>query len=360
MSQADDANVESTLPQPTVAAGGSGKRCLIAAGLLVCVGYVLLGGVYLVAIPFAVMLGWAFYLFRIVPQITFSVDGIVMFAMSLVLFAIGTHIAARWWIGRSGINDDAPNWSKRQTARLVALVCLAFVAGIGITGVVHQTGWLVTSPEPMLESSSRAFDRVESLQSLHLMGRAQLDFHDEHGHIANGSASSDGHVLHSWQTAILPYLGLNALHLHIDLDRSWRDPANRHLFEMKVDDFLNRGIHGDDQTEEGYAASHYAANQRVISIDRILSADDINDGTSETILAGELVSRFRAWGDPLNVRDPALGVNQDPDGFGGPWEGRGAQFVFADGRVQFVNAKIDPAVLRALATPDAGDQVSEF
>ncbi len=108
MSQADDANVESTLPQPTVAAGGSGKRCLIAAGLLVCVGYVLLGGVYLVEIPFAVMLGWAFYLFRIVPQITFSVDGIVMFAMSLVLFAIGTHFAARWWIGRNAINDDRP------------------------------------------------------------------------------------------------------------------------------------------------------------------------------------------------------------------------------------------------------------
>jgi hypothetical protein len=65
---------------------------------------------------------------------------------------------------------------------------------------------------------------------------------------------------------------------------------------------------------------------------------------------------FRPWGDPINWRDPAKGINQVHDGFGGPTGSHAVQFLLADGSVRRIGDDIDPTVLRALATPAAGDQ----
>ena len=67
-------------------------------------------------------------------------------------------------------------------------------------------------------------------------------------------------------------------------------------------------------------------------------------------------TRPRPWGDPVNWRDPALGISHSADGFGGPFENV-TQFVFADGHTHAISNKIDPAVLRALCTPAAGDAI---
>jgi prepilin-type processing-associated H-X9-DG protein len=59
------------------------------------------------------------------------------------------------------------------------------------------------------------------------------------------------------------------------------------------------------------------------------------------------------------VRDPAKGINRSPNGFGGPPSHHGANFAMADGSVRFISEKASPAVMRALATPNAGDKVDE-
>ena len=83
----------------------------------------------------------------------------------------------------------------------------------------------------------------------------------------------------------------------------------------------------------------------------------MTDGTGNTVMAGEVVSRFKPWGDPLNWRDPALGVNRSPDGFGSPFVG-GANFLFVDGSVQFIKNTIALRVLEALGTPKGGERIS--
>ena len=85
----------------------------------------------------------------------------------------------------------------------------------------------------------------------------------------------------------------------------------------------------------------------------------ITDGTSNTIYAGEAAGNFKGWGDPANLRDPALGINAGPDGFGSRSPG-GANFNLLDGSVRFISDNIDPGVLKALSTPDAGDTVGAF
>jgi hypothetical protein len=90
-----------------------------------------------------------------------------------------------------------------------------------------------------------------------------------------------------------------------------------------------------------------------------VALEDIRDGTSNTIMAGEVNANFRPWGHPVNLRDPARGINTSPDSFGSPFAG-GMHFLLCDGHSRFVSEDIDSAVLKALATPDGGEHIGEF
>ncbi len=59
---------------------------------------------------------------------------------------------------------------------------------------------------------------------------------------------------------------------------------------------------------------------------------DFPAGTSNTIFAWEVPSGFRAWGDPLNARDP-----RGTKSFIGP--NRPARFALLDGSVRMFDAK---------------------
>jgi hypothetical protein len=83
---------------------------------------------------------------------------------------------------------------------------------------------------------------------------------------------------------------------------------------------------------------------------------DFSDGTSNTLLYGEVSAGFRPWGHPLNVRDPARGLRPTADAFHGP-SSAGINFALADGSVRTVLPTVSPAVLKALATPAGGETV---
>jgi hypothetical protein len=81
------------------------------------------------------------------------------------------------------------------------------------------------------------------------------------------------------------------------------------------------------------------------------------DGTSNTILAGEAWAAYKPWGHPRSWRDPAAGIRTTPDTFGSPMRSDQAQFLMADGSVRTVNRKVGLDVLKALATPDGGEDL---
>ena len=91
-------------------------------------------------------------------------------------------------------------------------------------------------------------------------------------------------------------------------------------------------------------------NSRVLRGNYAISLKDVPN-TANTILAGEVNANFKPWGDPVNWRDPGLGINKSPDGFGAP-EGSVTQFLMLDGSVRPVSADIDPKVLRQISMPD--------
>lgn len=105
--------------------------------------------------------------------------------------------------------------------------------------------------------------------------------------------------------------------------------------------------------------SHYAVNSRIFSVNSSIGLAGITDSRSTTLLIGEVNANFKPWGNPVNWRDPARGINRSPHGFGGPPGAGGANFAMADGSVRFVSDRISPQVLEALATPRGGEDIDK-
>ena len=330
--------------------------------LLFLLGAVLLSCVGLDAPVAAVLFlafGWVFFLLRVVPEALVGWAGVATALACLVAFAAGLHAFLGWLVGQMGTTAEGTprRWSMRWTGAIVAVVVLMFVAGLATVGATHQVGWLLTSKEPLLGTTGRdAARRSQSVNNLKQIGLAVHNYHEAGADLLPvPTFDREGRPLHGWMTKILPFNERTDLYNQINITLPWDDPRNAAPFRKVVNVYINPGIRPmQEKDAAGYGPSHYAENARMVGV-RTLK--DVKDGTSQTILAGEVAGGFRPWGDPVNWRDPARGINRSPDGFGGPYRG-GASVAFADGSVRWVKDSIDPQVLKALGTPAGGESVS--
>jgi hypothetical protein len=291
-----------------------------------------------------VLFGWIGFLTRVVPNAAPDWPSVIVGVAAALLFVCGVHWAGRSW---------RTAWTPRSTLAVSCGVVLLFAAGVAVIGIVHQVGWLASSGRPLVgESLARRYDSNTNLKSI---GIGLQNFHDQFlRYPAGGTFASNGEMMHSWETEILPFMWYSSG--EIDRKRPWNDPVNARFFKCVIPEFINGGFRAPDLNDpDGYGLSHYAANSRVMAGNTGTNLADIKDGAANTILVGEVNARFRPWGHPANWRDPAIGVGRSPDGFGGPPGAGGARFLMADGSVRFVSDRTDPEVMRALATPNGGD-----
>jgi prepilin-type processing-associated H-X9-DG protein len=333
------------------------RIALVIAGLflLACLGQ---------AVPFdfafALIFGWMSYLARVLPEVRINGEGVATALVCLVVFTAGSHAFLRWCSEQAG-GAKGPvgrRWRWRWTAWLVVGLVLMFIAGLAAGGIAHQVGWLITSPEPIVAGDAGpAALRAQSTNNLKQMGLALYNYQQAVGTFpAGGTFDRQGRPLQSWQTIILPYLEFKDLSDRIDFGIPWDDPRNASAFQTTVNTYLFPTIR-EQKDPAGYALSHYAANARMLGGDVGRSPRDVTDGTSQTLMAGEVIEGFKPWGDPTNWRDPALGLNRSPAGFGSKSKG-GVTFLFVDGSVRFIKDSIDPRLLQALSTPAGGEPVS--
>jgi prepilin-type processing-associated H-X9-DG protein len=304
-----------------------------------------------------VSLGWIAYLGRVIPKVRIAWDGVATGVLCLALFTFGLHRTLRWFhvevqkAGGAGAERRRP-WSFRWTISLVTLVVMMFVVGIAATGIVHQLGWIIASRRSLVEE--RIVVREvwgSSIDHLAQIGGGSGMLVMEPKPSLPGEHRAYGNVHQSWMTEILPGTGfLIGGELHHDL--AWNDPRNSAHFKGVIPIYLNPEIRVI-RSPEGYALGHYAGNVHVLGRDRALRRVRTEDAAT-TILAGEVAEGFKPWGDPTNLRDPGLGVNNVSGGFGGP-SGSGANFLFVDGSVRFLRDTTPREVLRRLSLPRQTD-----
>ncbi|RLT21709.1 MAG: DUF1559 domain-containing protein [Planctomycetota bacterium] len=341
--------------------------------------FLCIGLTILVEIPLILLFGWIYFLLKTLPSVQPDWSAIGLALITLAFLITGIHRAGRRWandpaktagVGFDSVGASEPSpvaWKLRWTASLVIALLLIFTAGISVVGVVHQAVWMMTSQERMIDSSRwRYGGSAVSKNHLRSIDIGLHNYADIHGSLPSGGTfGADGRPLHSAMTMILPFIEQQALFETIDLQQPWNEYSNRDVFETVVPIYQfppgvpNPALAANPSETHGFALSNYAGNMHVLRLGRSMQISEISDGTSNTILFGEVKEGLRPWGDPLNVRDPAIGINQGPKSFGSPFSG-GCNMLLADGAVLFVSQTAAPDVLKALSTPASGEPAGEF
>lgn len=300
--------------------------------------------------PIALVFGSVVYLFRVLPKVTVDWPSVAVGGVAALLFALGVQ-----WLGK-----QAGTWKTRWSLLAVAGVVLMFTAGLAMIALVHQVAWLFRDGRPFVVEREQLPIQWEpdSRQNLRGMASAMPGLVDGSPSLPpGGTYTASGEPLHSWMTALLPYIPYSTK--GIDFDKPWNSPENAERFRTVVPPFLNGSLpDAPVRNEQDFGLAHFAANIRVFGANRGMKLSEITDGHSTTILVGEVAAGFKAWGDPTNVRDPARGLKRTAKDFSGV-SGRPVLFLMADGSVKAIDERVSPEVLRAMATPAGGENVPE-
>ncbi|MBD3676475.1 MAG: DUF1559 domain-containing protein [Planctomycetaceae bacterium] len=250
------------------------------------------------------------------------------------------------------IYDNRPAAGQKSNILVIILILIgAMILGCG--------GILIALLLPAVEQGREAARRSMSKNNLKQIGLAMHNYHDVYGVLPPGAILSEHGTAHQgWEYSILPFVDQAPLFNQIDSDLPWNSPQNISLYKYEVEVYLNPALEQRSDTA-GFGYAHYAGNSHIFEPNRSWSFSEVADGLSNTLMAGEVKDNLMPWGAPGNVRDPALGINKGPDTFGSPFQG-GAQFLLMDGSVRFLSENIDPAALKALATPAGEEDMSRF
>jgi hypothetical protein len=119
---------------------------LVAFGLFA----IIIGSPWMIEAPYSLIVGWVHYLIRIVPMVRINVSAVAVFVIAIPVTLVLGHWFLSWlWRGMGNARAWRWKWSVGGLSGLM----LMFVIGTAATGIVHQTGWLITSPKPLVVSS---------------------------------------------------------------------------------------------------------------------------------------------------------------------------------------------------------------
>ena len=196
--------------------------------------------------------------------------------------------------------------------------------------------------------------------NLHAVGVGVHTYHWEEGgwppSTPVGNIAGDGNPPVGWMTATLPYMDRGPLWNSYDRTRPFDHPANADAAGTVVTEFLHPA-YGSETKPRGLAVSRWAGNVLALGPGGANHLREMRDGTTHTLLIGEVAGTPDAWADPHNLRDTAAGFGDGPGQFGGRFGG-GATVFMADGSVQFLSADVDPVVFAALGTPAGGESIT--
>jgi len=286
--------------------------------------------------------------------------------------------------------------------------------------VIAIIGVLIALLLPAVQQAREAARRMSCQNNLKQQGLALHNYHDTHGKFpaawygdyANAASVETGRLGFGdpgwgWGAVILPYIEQKALYDELDMSSpSIRASTHQPLSQTHIDVYrcpsdtgdqlnssTNRWDHGTSNylacygsrnivltaeiTGAGYAWGNYEkTGTGIFSGNSANAMRDVTDGTSNTVMTGEVVygelggvdRRGALWvGNPYNggylCTQTSLSSNTDfrimgsnPSAYSSQHPG-GAQFVFADGSVRFVSETTDGEVLNNVADRSDGNVV---
>jgi len=248
-------------------------------------------------------------------------------------------------------------------AKTIIILIFAAIGGLGLLGCVGVVVFVYAALPRMQAAMQQAQAAAQTSRSQINLKQIGLAMHNYHDVITSfppgGIFAEDGTPHHSWQTMLLPYVNHVPLYNAIDFNRRWTDAENLARFNTQIPEYLHP-MEPQTTVISGAAASHYAANSHIFFENSQVRIADITDGTSNTMMGGEVAAEYKAWGDPTNTRDPSAGIGRDAAMFGRPGDPGGCTILLMDGSVRDISSSASAEVLKALSTPNGGEPAPVF
>jgi prepilin-type N-terminal cleavage/methylation domain-containing protein len=244
---------------------------------------------------------------------------------------------------------------------------------------------------PAVQQAREAARRTQCRNNMHQLGLALHNYHDAHNVFPPGKGrdAAIGRDVHSWMTCILPYVDEAALYNAYNSSREANIAPNYTVIGSKLAQYWCPS-NPDPQFHSPYGQTCYAGNQGTVATLNTsagilfyissIGIRDIRDGTSQTILVGEIdapwgnrtCNYMKGWAYgrySVQVRSTGAPINSYPGiawryssgdtcyayTFGSYHEG-GAFMLFADGQVRFLSENIDSTTFKALGSR-AGNEI---
>ncbi|MDZ4685670.1 MAG: DUF1559 domain-containing protein, partial [Planctomycetaceae bacterium] len=265
-------------------------------------------------------------------------------------------------------------WRSRQSVPGLPLIGGLDGPSVGTSAI------LVALLLPAVQQARIAARRTQSRNNIKQIALSLHNFADQHGQLPAGTVVGSAEKPEdrlSWMSQMLPFLDQQALAQRVDAKRGWNQGANQTVGQNALVHFLNPQsplppmVKNQARTDyvgvaglgvNGPLTKPGDKGAGVFAYDHPRKFRDVTDGTSNTLMTGEVSQNLGPWmqGGPATIRPftqkPYLG---GPDGYGGVYPG-GAHFGLGDGSVRFFSDKIDPALMEALTTIQGGERVGEF
>ncbi|MCA9191492.1 MAG: DUF1559 domain-containing protein [Planctomycetales bacterium] len=230
-----------------------------------------------------------------------------------------------------------------------------FVISVSAMLVVSLFAYLLA---PSLQTIRAMHDKNLCLQNLQRIARALDQYANDHdAYPPPMTVDSSGRPLHSWRTLLLPYLGEEELYSGVQWDLPWNSTENSFLANSCPDVYRSPSGGGPTIGETSYVL--ITGTGTIFPKSGPLKRDQISDGLRNTLLVVETAMPV-LWHEPLDITFPNLNPNlcaKGKNSIGGTYSD-GATAVLANGTPVWLPIDISATVLRAMVTPDQGEEVN--
>jgi len=243
--------------------------------------------------------------------------------------------------------------ARAGTGRSTTLVTCSVIAIVLVVVMIPLIGILVALVLPAVQAAREAARRTQCANNLKQIGLAMYQYHDEYECFPPAYlADAEGRPMHSWRVLLLPYLGPeeHALYQQYDFSQPWDSPVNAAIGRQMPAVYRCPSDAAAQSEETSYLA--VTGKGTVFEAGASVSAADIADGVSQTMLVVEAAGAAAHWLEPTD-----LALGQLESGINGPAPGGvfsqhpgGANALMADASVRFLTPATTPDELRAAAS----------
>ena len=155
-----------------------GKIILVSLSVLV----ILFFGLIIMAIAgplildslLALLTGWFIHLARVIPLLEWNAELIFCFLLALTLGTWMLHRALNWLHKQGSLKQS---WTPKRTLALTSLLLMLFGMSVAMTGIVHQSIWVMKGP---ITRTNRASELTNALNSGKTIFYTSFSYAKEH------------------------------------------------------------------------------------------------------------------------------------------------------------------------------------